>query len=456
MNLPTSAALILAVISICAANPISIPVASQAKVPFWRGNNVPQKLRTFGPPLKPLQQPSKQPILPLRRFHDKEPNEPLHHLYGRHMFPLNHFYQFPWERFRQENQEFIGRDQINIRARDIRLTNYYDNLYYGLITIGTPEQEFNVTFNTGSPTTWVPSVHSPFDANSRHVNLKYNNASSTSYIADGRPFETYYSQDKVAGHNSRDTIWIAGLVITNQVFGEAIKESDLFEGTMNDGVFGLGFSDDIPSLFDVMTSAGLFPAPVFSFYLSPYDTDPSGSILTLGGTNPYCYTGDFIFVDLSVPDSWQFKMDRVQLSNGTGIFNGWGCQAVVDSSTSHIVGPMEEVDALNRKLGGIPIPGDPTMYELDCSEVYSLPDVEFIVNGHKLSLKSRDYVVTANRGLETLCYSGIVGSQWKEYETPVWILGLSFMRAYYTQFDKGNHRIGFAKPATYNYALANK
>ncbi|GFN84842.1 cathepsin d [Plakobranchus ocellatus] len=122
------------------------------------------------------------------------------------------------------------------------------------------------------------------------------------------------------------------------------------------------------------------------------DSDGPTSVLTLGGLNPEYYTGDFTYVDLTASDRWQFEIERLQLSNGDVLMSESGRQAVVDSSTSLIVGPMEEVAILNRKLGAKPLPGQVRMFEFDCSELDSLPDIEFFENGQKLALSSKDYV----------------------------------------------------------------
>jgi len=58
----------------------------------------------------------------------------------------------------------------------------------------------------------------------------------------------------------------------------------------------------------------------------------------------------------------------------------------------------------------------------------------------------RDYVLQVEDMGVTQCVMGIMGSEFPE-NFNYFILGDSFMRKYYTYFDKNNNRVGFALAA---------
>ncbi|GFO36745.1 gastricsin-like [Plakobranchus ocellatus] len=81
-------------------------------------------------------------------------------------------------------------------------------------------------------------------------------------------------------------------------------------------------------------------------------------------------------------------------------------------------------------------------FEFDCSSLDNLPAVQFIINGQKLSLSSEDYVIK----MDGRCLSGFATKRGMLRDGQrFWTLGDVFMRGFYTQFDKGNRRIGFAQ-----------
>ncbi|GFN84852.1 cathepsin d, partial [Plakobranchus ocellatus] len=329
-------------------------------------------------------------------------------------------------------------------------------LYCGSMTIGTPGQEFYVAIDTKTPITWVPSIHSPSKPKFRfftRTSKEYNNESSSTYTPNGKPFEVDYGPGQVSGYYSQDNMIIGGATIHNQVFGEAIIKPKMFADSINDGIFGMGFSginagEDV-TIVDNMFSQGLLPAPVFSTYFNRYGSNGSDSMLTLGGTNSKYYTGDFTFIDLSRPDRWQFEIERIQVPMDHLVACWFKCQAVIDTSSSLIIGPSFDVDRMNKRLGAKPLERDPKLYTFERSQLDSLPNLEFIVNGQTLRMTGKDYANQIPGPHPNQYFSGIVGKNFKSEETPVWILGLSFLRTYYTQFDKGNRRIGFAKAATF-------
>ncbi|MBN3277065.1 PEPA protein, partial [Polyodon spathula] len=69
--------------------------------------------------------------------------------------------------------------------------------YYGVISIGTPPQSFNVLFDTGSANLWVPSVYCSSYAYSNHN--KFNPSQSSTYQALNTALSITYGTGSMTG-----------------------------------------------------------------------------------------------------------------------------------------------------------------------------------------------------------------------------------------------------------------
>ncbi|GFO02159.1 cathepsin d [Plakobranchus ocellatus] len=424
MNLPSAVAFALILITVCAAHVIHFPV-SQALGTNRNPAGVLRQSWKAGLQTMPQSTRPKKQSLPKR-------SKPSVHLLPRPELPPKGFQ-------RSRNNYFL----TNI-TRDLKLTNFYDKVYYCSIELGTPSQKFNMAIYTNYPAMWVPSVHRTNGYTLPHPDQRYNNAHSATYHAIGKMFTAFHDDRLVGGYWSRDTLSVAGMIVKNQSFGEAVVDPDIFEDTIIDGVLGLRPRDVGegvgPNVFENMMMQKLLPAPVFSLFLNRFNSDDPDSTLTLGGTNPDYYSGEFVYTPLTEPNRWQFKMEGIRIANLVGVISNTGFQAKLDSGTPFIQGPWQEVDDLHSMLGAKVHQDWPRRYSFDCSEVDSLPDVEFIVNGKMLPLSSKDYVIEEYKDGKLTCYSAIQELLWTKNESPVWVIGSAFMRAYYTKFDLGGCR----------------
>jgi cathepsin D len=320
---------------------------------------------------------------------------------------------------------------------EIPISNLYDAQYYGPITIGTPGQKFNVIFDTGSSNLWIPSVNCK-SISCLHM-AKYTSSRSSTYVADGRNMSIQYGSGAVEGTVDKDSVGLAGLSVKGVFFGEMTKVSTNFIASKFDGILGMAFQKisvlGLPTVFDLMYDQGLISDKSFSFYLTQSESMP-GSKLVLGGVNSQYYTGAIDYHNLIAENYWMIKVDSASVG-GIRItinpFNG-----IVDTGTSLIVGSAEVIDLILLRIGKVG--------QVDCAKIAELPVVSFTIGGKKYDLPPQMYVlkVTDQQG-DQQCILGFQPIKFPSSFGTTIILGDVFIKYYYTHFDEGKNRVGFAK-----------
>lgn len=81
---------------------------------------------------------------------------------------------------------------------------------------------------------------------------------------------------------------------------------------------------------------------------------------------------------------------------------------------------------------------------IDCNLIPTLPYLTFSIGGQTLAMSPEQYIVKITQDGQSQCLSGFIGIDLPPQLNVQWILGDPIIRAFYTVFDYGNKRVGFA------------
>jgi len=338
-----------------------------------------------------------------------------------------------------EADEIIMLNDQDPKKESEIVKDYANAQYYAVVHIGTPPQEFQVIYDTGSSNLWVPEKgckHCGYFF--LHKKNKFDKDSSSTFVEDGSAFSIQYGSGAVSGLFQQDSVTLAeDIVVKEQKFASIHDASGMgvaYSLSTFDGILGLGFDSisvgGAKTVFHNAIDQGLVESPMFAFYLG----DNADGELTFGGYDDTKFDGELAWVKLSHATYWQIDMDGVKI----GSFSGESTDAIVDSGTSLITGPTSDIKAIAKAIGATKtIIGQ---YTIDCEKVNDIPDITFTIDG-------KEYVVPGSKlVIESAgtCLFAMMGMDFPS-PGPKWILGDVFMREYYTVFDYENEQVGFAK-----------
>lgn len=318
----------------------------------------------------------------------------------------------------------------------VPLTDASDSLWFGSITVGTPAQTFTVDFDTGSSDTFLPATGC--DSTCAGHTL-YNTASSSTAVNSTNPFFLQFGAGNATGFVFNDVVTVGGLKANSQAVGASNHYSVEFEEVNfpPDGLVGMAFPalsvfGENP-LFSTLAQQGTTP-PAFGFRLAS-----TGSELFLGGANSAHFTGAFRNVSLISEDFYALNLQALDVNSRT-VATANGVTAIVDTGTTLLLGDPQGVLILYENIPGAKDASavlGAGFFTVPCNRV---PTVGVTLGNQIFNVSPTIFNLGVLSGND--CVGGVVSMD----GIPFWVLGDVFLRNFYTVFDQGNARVGFATP----------
>ncbi|ORX66357.1 Asp-domain-containing protein [Linderina pennispora] len=376
----------------------------------------------------------------------------------------------------------------------VRLTDATDTYYYGVISVGMPAQNFTVTFDTGSANMWIPGVRCQSKACLQHNRYDHD-------------LSGHYGTGEVRGFTSQDTVKVGGITIKDQpclipefdgLFGLAFKSLSsgglvppmvrmIEENLVDEPVFAFALSQGHRSFGELLLGGynelhykgdlkwmhvtrpkywqvtmegiwygdgklnlltlskdhdlGTLPLNVVLTNITDVATSEEQAARQIEdqemaikkmkkkakGTDPDM---DIMRKKKHPPEDTSVKIKKLL---PTGSEKKPETSAILDTGTSFLLGDPNTIQLISRIIGADYKTGD-----MSCANLQNLESFWVSLGGYRFEITPDHYVYRDPE--KKTCSSAWVPS----YDSPFWVLGDSFLRAYYAVFDMKDKKVGLA------------
>ncbi|GMR61643.1 hypothetical protein PMAYCL1PPCAC_31838, partial [Pristionchus mayeri] len=353
-------------------------------------------------------------------------------------------------------QKYIKGYKVDELIYEEGLSDFGNAQYYGDITIGTPGQKFKALFDTGSSNLWMPCKGCPTSDIACLTHNKYDLGKSSTGTKTDIPFEIQYGTGSMTGYVVDDVVCFGNdksgyCTDKTQGFACAMAEPGMtFVAARFDGILGMAWDsisvDGLSQPMDqIWADKDNCPEAIFAFWLNRNLNgdlvSTNGGEMTLCGTDPKHYKGEIAWEPLTAKDYWRINLGEVKVA-GVSYAKG-PTSAIVDTGTSLLTGPTDIIEKIQAAIGGREI-GNTGEFMVNCHKMDSMPNITFNLGGQDFELTPQDYILKETNAGVSECISGFMGMDVPAPAGPLWILGDVFIGKFYSVFDHGNERVGFA------------
>jgi hypothetical protein len=305
------------------------------------------------------------------------------------------------------------------------------------MALGSNMQKFTIELDTGSEPFWVSSVScsnckgNHFDPSSSKTFKKYQ---------PGKVFSIVYDDGTdLTGYHASDTLSVGGLIYNDFVFGLVDKGKIPAGGEkFTIGILGLApiYEGELTTEFlSLLKKDSAVVEKSFSFHF-PKSVNDYGEFY-IGGSNKNLYderTLQWSKAKLE-DESWMFDSISLVFPDGTKSDSNMG---ILDTGSDTIVMPSKVLKSFCKSIKAT-MDRKSQMCVTACNNP-NLKNFNIVLGGLKLEMDVNDHFLrkTSNGN----CELAFEGDKAKYGYT----IGLVFLRQYYTIWDFGNGRVGFAKP----------